>query len=176
MIIRINKTQLRRELFVPEVLVISGVFSLLYVFFSSLIMNHQLITETLRGDYSFNYKVTILLSLARGVGMMYSLPELLLLLTIGLLMGMNLVLITKSLKEKKQNGDWSLGIGLLGAVATTGCASCGITLFSLAGPTLSLSFLPFQSFLLQLISMGLLALSLIHTLNRRGNSCVIVAR
>lgn len=110
---------------------------------------------------------------------MYTLPELLIILLLGFLMGVNLVLIVHSLHvTKKQRGEkksaLSFGLGVAGLLATTGCASCGVTLLSFIGPSVTAGLLPFHGFFyLQLMSVGLLILSLIHTLNRRNQSCII---
>ncbi len=175
MIIRIQTAALRQELISPQIL-LSGIgMGITYLFTSSLLLNMALITETMSGLYTVSQKSAILLGLTQGILTLYSPLELSLMLLLGFLMGVNLSLILKSLQEKrKQTGDWSIGVGFLGLIATTGCASCGITLFSLAGPTISLGLLPFQGILLQGISAVLLLFSLIHTLNRRSKACIIL--
>jgi hypothetical protein len=173
MTIRIHKEHLKQELFSPEVISISLIFALLYLFITTLLLNIKLLGDTVMGNYTLQEKGTIFFSLLQGVTTLYTLPELLLLLLLGLLMGANFVLLGKTYRErKKRTGDVSLGLGVLAVVATTGCASCGLTLFSLIGPGISLSLLPFQG-IAQGLSLILLTASLIHTVNRRRNGCII---
>jgi hypothetical protein len=177
MSIRIHKEHLKQELLKPSVIIGGSVLAAVYILFSTLIINYKLITETVSGSYSFSHKITLILSLFLGITSLFPLFELLIILFMGFLMGVNVVLLVTSLRErKKQKGDWTFGLGFAGMLATTGCAGCGITLLSFLGPTVSLSMLPFQGIVLQGTSMLLLIVSLIHTLNRRVKNCVITTR
>jgi hypothetical protein len=174
--IRIHKEHLKQELVSPVVLLGGVSLALVYLTASTLLMNYKLLAQTFSGNYPIAEKVALVLTLLSGIRTLYSPFELILISFMGFLMGINLVLLTKSLKERKKTGDWSFGLGILGTVATTGCASCGITLLSFLGPSVSLSLLPFQGISLQVISMILLIISLVHTLNRRVKNCIITSR
>jgi hypothetical protein len=171
--IRIHKDYVKQELTSPTVLIGGVSLSILYLVISTLIINVKLISETLTGNYPVVDKLTLILTLITGITTLYSPIELIIISLMGFLMGINIVLLIKSLHERKKTGDWSFGLGMLGTVATTGCASCGITLLSFLGPSVSLSLLPFQGIFLQMVSMVLLILSLIHTLNRRVKNCIV---
>lgn len=118
-----------------------------------------------------------------GITMLYKPLELVIILVMGFLMGINIMLLLdsltlvakKSATSKKQKGNVSLGLGVIGMLVTTGCASCGITLVSFLGPTLSLSLIPFQGVLIQGISLILLVISLVHILNRRNQNCIVTS-
>lgn len=175
--ILIHKEYLKQELLSPSVLLISAAIAVLYVFLSTLMLNFRLLAETFSGAYELPYKVAIVTSLLKGVLTLYNPFELTLILLLGFLMGINTVLIAKSLRDQRlRRGSWSFGLGFLGMMATTGCASCGITLLSVIGPSVSLSLLPFQGIALQCASLGLLSFSIIHTLNRRAKGCIITER
>lgn len=182
MTIRIHTSHLKQELLNPSVLIGGVLIALLYLIFSTLIINYHLIIEVITGAYSLQSKLSIILGLTKGVKLLYNPFELSIVLLLGFLMGINFILIFKSLKDaskvkrnrKEQKGAWSLGLGMLGFLATSGCASCGITLLSVLGPTVSLSLLPFQALALQFMSLVMLLVSLVYTINRRNTACVIV--
>ncbi len=175
MTIRIHKNYLKQELLTPSVLITGVVTAMVYILFSTLMMNSKLIMETLSGSYPFTSKVSIIIELIKGVRLLYNPMELSLLFVLGFLMGINLILIVKSLQDRRRKmGSWSLGLGMAGVIATTGCASCGITLLSVAGPTVSAGLLPFQGIGIQIVCFVLLLVSLVHTMNRRNSACVIV--
>jgi hypothetical protein len=174
--IRIHKERLKEELIQPAVLIGGLTVAAVYVAFSTLIINYKLILETSTGQYPTSHKLSLILSLFTGAATLFSPFELMVIFFMGFLMGVNLILLIKSLQEKKRTGDWSFGLGIAGTLATTGCASCGITLLSFLGPSVSLSLLPFQGIVLQGVSLVLLVLSLVHTLNRRVKNCIITTR
>ena len=175
--ILIHKEYLKQELLTLPVLVSSLGIALLYFYLSTLTLNFRLVTETISGHYPLNHKAAVLIALLQGAPALYTPFELFFILLLGFLMGVNTVLIVRSLREgKEKNGAWSFSLGFLGMLATTGCASCGITLLSIVGPSVSLSLLPFQGVALQFVSLGLLTISLIHTLNRRAQGCIITQR
>lgn len=175
MIIRVHTSHLKQELLNPPVLIGGSTLAVLYILFSTLILNSRFISETVSGNFPFSEKALLILALLEGVTTIYSPFELVVIILMGFLMGVNVVLLIKSIREKNgQKGSMPLGIGFLGMVATTGCASCGITLLSFLGPSLSLGLLPFQGLALQSISLILLSVSLIYTLNRRSKACLII--
>ena len=179
MMIRIHKSHLKQELLTPSVFVGGISISVIYFFLSSLMLNNRFIWETITGVYPIKQKLNLLLALLAGAETMYAIPELLLILTLGFLMGINLVLILKSVHETRvknigKKGNLSFGLGVAGLVATTGCASCSVTFLSFIGPSVTAGLLPFHGFFyLQLTSMVLLLISLLYTLNRRNQSCII---
>lgn len=175
--ILIHKEYLKQELFTLPVLFASVSIAVVYLFLSTLLLNYRLLAETFSGNYEFGYKTGMAFSLLKGVFILYTPFELTLILLLGFLMGINTVLIIKSLCEQRlRTGSWSFGLGFLGVLVTTGCASCGITFLSVVGPSVSLSLLPFQGISLQFVSLGLLCFSLVHTLNRRARGCIIAKR
>lgn len=173
MTIRIHKNLVKQELLSPVMLGSSLMIAVLYLFSTALLLNARLVGETLTGTYTLSYKLGILTALLLGVRTMYTPLEMMVMLLLGVLTGMNLVLVIRSLREQQRRGMASFGLGMFGVVASTGCASCGLTLFSVAAPTISLSVAPFQGPLLQLTSFVLLTASLIHTVNRRAAVCTL---
>jgi hypothetical protein len=174
MTVRIQKALIKEELLAARTLGWSILIALLYLFLSTLLLNSRLVLDTISGSYPLSYKLSILSSLLMGVTTLYTPVELVVMLLLGFLTGINLVLVGRSLRaQKRQNGVASLGLGMIGVVASTGCASCGLTLFSFAAPTVSLSLAPFQGPLMQIVSFVLLSTSLLHTLNRRAAVCTI---
>ena len=168
--IRIHKEHLRQELLSPMVIIGSVITAVMYLGVSTLILNNRLVIETLTGSYPITHKLAVFRALLQGTTTLYSPFESGLLSLLGLLFGINLILIMKSLR---QQGNWSFGLGTVGALAATGCASCGITALSFLGPSVSAGLLPFSGLPLQLLSLSLLLFSLFYNLSRKTRFCRI---
>ena len=142
--------------------VIGGIAAFTYIFISFYLINYQLILGTITGDYSITYKLTLLSSLATGSIQILPAYEVALIGITAVLVGINAAFITKLLKRIRDQGSLRLttgGTSLL-AVAGAGCPSCGISVLSVLG--ISTSYLPIRGAALQLITIGLLGVSLVY--------------
>lgn len=169
--IRLHKATITEEILSPKVLLLSSIIAILYLVFSLYFINFRLVVETIiRQGFSSDTFVLLGLLLT-GVTTLFRPYELVVMIVIGFLMGMNLRLIYNMFRQ--EGGKISFGLGFATAVASTGCPSCGLTVLSFLGPSVSASLLPFNGLPLQLLSISLLLFSLIYNLNRKTSFCRI---
>lgn len=147
-------------------LLIALCLALTYILVSVYIANYSLIISTALGDHPFAYKQTVLLSLLTGSWGMFRPIETILLIVIALLMGINMALMGKTLRDMKSKKGVRLSFGgsSMLAVVSVGCPGCGISLLSVAG--VSSSFLPFQGVPMQVASIILMVGSLVYILRK----------
>ena len=141
--------------------------SFIYFTLSTLILNYRLIFQTLVGDYSLTYKLTLTFNLLEGSFTAFSKIDFILLILTSILVGLNILLIAKTIiKIGAQKGKLSISVGgsaILGIVVA-GCSSCGFSALSLLGIAGALSFIPFGAIGLHLLAIFLLLISLIYSL------------
>lgn len=145
----------------PRFLAPMIVFSSVYLIFVTLLMNTNLVRNTISGSYGFDYKIKILLSLIQGMWTAMSGTGFFLLLATALLTGANLSLLTLKIKSLKKHGNLRLvagGSSLLG-LAGSGCAACGLPILALLGLGGSVAFLPLRGMELSYLSVLLLVIS-----------------
>lgn len=144
-----------------------SLISFLYFALSTLILNYHLVFQTLTGNYPLTYKYTLILSLLEGALTAFSKTDLVLLIFTSVLVGLNVLLIAKTIiKLESQKKRLSLSVGgsaVLGLVVT-GCSSCGFSVLSLLGLSASLTFIPFGGIGLHLVAIFLLIVSLTYSL------------
>ncbi len=166
---------LKREFsFLSIVLLIS--IALLYITAALFILNYRFIVQTVEGDFPLLYKFQILFGLITGVSRVFLPLEFLLFIITSLLIGINITLLGKAIRELKKQNSLKLSFGgVVLPMMGVGCPSCGITLLSFLGPSTSIVLLPFQTILLQLAGIVLLALSFFSILkNFTPSHCVIL--
>ena len=149
--------------------------ALMYIMISLYFVNYRLILQTLFDTYPLTYKASLLSSLATGTWQMLPWYESILISITAILVGTNIILITKLLKKIKNQGKLKLSTGgaSLLAIAGAGCPSCGISVLSVLG--ISSSAFPIRGVTLQLITIGLLLISLIYNLKklRQSQFCLL---
>lgn len=155
-----------RIVFSVKMIVVSLLTSVIYGSSAILLLNYQLVTRTLLGNYSFGYKSTILQTLIVGSFQILPPLESLLLISTSLLVGINFVLAIKTIYLLEHKGKVRLSLGGASVVGliTTGCSSCGFSLLSLLGLSASLSFLPFHGLELHIGAIILLLCSSLYML------------
>lgn len=164
---------------------LSGFFSILiissiYVIFSFYLLNYRFAFEVITNHFPFLTKISLITSLIGGIFTSISPLDLLLLFITSLLVGINIYLGIKTINLLENNGKVKVSIGgsaVIGLV-TTGCASCGFSLFSILGLSATFSFLPFHGLELHITAIILLIVSVIYMLNQLHKSkyCLTVAR
>ena len=141
--------------------------SFIYFLLSTLILNYRLVFQTLVGDYSLTYKLTLTSNLLEGSWTAFSKIDFVLLIVTSILVGLNILLITKTIiKLESQKDRLSISVGgsaILGIVVA-GCSSCGFSVLSLLGLSASLSFIPFGGMGLHLLAVILLLSSFSYAL------------
>lgn len=144
------------------------VITISYLALTLFALNYRFITETVSGSFPLATKLTILLSLAEGLFTAFSPLDTWITILSALLVGINIVLIGKTIYTLEHTGKVRLSVGgatLLSLVAT-GCSSCGFSLLSILGLGSSLSFLPLHGLGLHLLSVGLLLFSTYYMLKK----------
>lgn len=155
-----------------KVILLSLTFAILYLLFAIYMMNYPLVFATLLGNFTLQYKFTVLLFLLLGATSAMDWNSLLMTTFIGLLTGLNLALILPQIHSLKtvQGRTLFFTSGSLLGVAGGGCAACGLSLFSLLGIGGSLFYLPFHGVELTFISLGLLLFSLFYNYDKIKNT------
>ncbi|HLD01365.1 MAG TPA: hypothetical protein VJC10_00655 [Patescibacteria group bacterium] len=129
------------------------------------LLNKDLIIYELLSTTPLSTKLGVFFSLITGIGAMFSGIETILFSITVLLLSGNLVLFFSLLKRLRSLGTTSFTVGssFIGFVVT-GCASCQLTILSLATPLFSSTLVPLLGVRLQILSLILLVGSLLYNL------------
>lgn len=165
---------LLRPLINRNVIILSLVIAAGYILLQIYILNGRLIGDTITGSFTLSYKITLLRQLLEGYFGMFPFAQTVLTLISALLIGMNSTLLIALMQRVKSNGSRQLSFGGMGiiALAGSGCPSCGMTLFSLLGPSYGVLGVFFHSLYIQLSVLGILSASIIYSLVRLKESLV----
>ncbi len=133
--------------------------------------NFRLIAVVFSSDASLVEKLAVPVSLLGSISTNFTLLSAFSTVSIAVLFGINIALLAYFLNNRiadvRQSGAATGFLGLVSAVAGTGCAACGSFLlvsgFSLIGATSLLSFLPLGGGEFGLLAIGLLSLSIYLT-------------
>lgn len=148
----------------------------IYIFVTIFLLNYRFVSATLTNASPVSEKLTVFFSLLGGLFTAFSLQDSLITLLSAVFVGINVVLIAKTVYALEHNGKIKLSIGgatLLGLIST-GCSSCGFSLLSIVGLSTSLSFLPFHGMELHVLSLGLLIFSAYYMLKKLRDSLYCV--
>jgi len=153
-----------KSLLSPRFFSITLFVAVSYIVFTVYITNFRIINQTIIGDYPFSYKSTLLFSLLQGFTTMFLPMDLLLVLAISLLIGINTFLLLKSLQiQKVTKSHVSFGgFAILGSTLFHGC--CATPLLSVLIPSIGLSFLSFHGTSVRIVTLFVLAGSLLYSL------------
>lgn len=167
-----------QELFNVKSIFIIIAAGLIYVAIPLYLLNYRLLLDVELGSYPIFYKFNILLLLLEGLTSAISPFDATLLVTAGILFGINLALLFKTAKRLMVKGSpikLVVGGGSILGFISTGCASCGFSVFSVFGLGTGLSFLPLGGRWLYLLSILSLSFSSIYMLKRLADdvSCKI---
>ena len=141
--------------------------SFIYFTLSTLILNYRLIFQTLVGDYSLTYKLTLTFNLLEGAFTAFSKIDFVLLIVTSVLVGLNILLIAKTimkLEAQKNKLSFSVGGSAILGIVVAGCSSCGFSVLSLLGLSASLTFIPFAAVGFHILAIFLLLISLVYSL------------
>ncbi len=165
----------KKELFNVYSAAIILSISFIYFSFSVLLLNYRLVGSSIFGNNSINYKFNLLFQLLIGSYSAFSFWDFFLLTVTSLLIGVNILMIYKTLKSLKTDGTkLSLTVGgstVLG-ILVAGCSSCGFSVLSLLGLTGVLFFIPFKGGGLHLIVIALLIFSFLYSIKTYHNKIV----
>lgn len=132
-----------------------------YIVLAAFLLNIRLVLTTLDGTFPLRYKLSLLSDLATGIFTAIGPLDSTLLVINGLLIGVNFLLIIKTLRTLEGMGKVKLSIGgtALISLVSAGCGACGFTILSLLGVSASLSFLPFHGLEIHILSLIILLFS-----------------
>lgn len=138
----------------------AAVISALYIFLVIYLMNFKLVVETLTGNFSLNYKATLLISLLGGMWTAMTGFGLATLITTAILTGINLTLVLGRFSFLYSSGNLHLSLGgsFLGFIGS-GCATCGLPILSLLGLSGSLIYFPLRGAEVSVLAIILLGIS-----------------
>ncbi len=148
-----------------------------YLAFVTLLMNRELVSETLNGSFSMTYKMRIVVSLLEGMWTSMSGWGLFLLITTSLLTGVNMSLLLRRLQAVKgfRRIDMATTGGSLLGVIGSGCATCGLPILPLVGLTGLVAYLPLRGLEFSYLSIGILMLSTYFLIRNQNQQCAIPA-
>lgn len=149
-------------------------FSLSYISLSMVLINYKSYWSFIISDYDLPGKIKILLLIFLGSFQAVAFKDLALLTLTSLLFGLNVELVLRKVKFLATIGNLhvTFGTGILTLVAT-GCASCGLSLASIAGLSAVLAALPFGGAELYVVSILILISSLFYNLHTLVKVCKI---
>lgn len=160
-------------------IILAGGF--LYSVLAVLLLNYRLVWSTLSGSFPLDYKTRLLSQLYLGARVALSNADFILLIIISLLVGMNIAFLISGIRKIKEAGRSMRviagGSGILGIVST-GCTTCGLSMLSILGLGTGVSFLPWGSSSLYLLSIGALSFSILYIVRQmdRARYCEIVKK
>ncbi len=164
------KTKITRNNFIVKSLLFSLLFSLLAV----TVINYKSYISFAGADYPILSMLYILFLIFIGSFASLSRIDMVLLFITAVLFGVNIELVASKiafLRNEKTLG-FTFGAGFI-SLAATGCASCGLSLVSVAGLAGVIALLPFHGAELYLLSIGILLVSLFYNLQTLARVCKI---
>ncbi len=159
---------LYKEFLSPLLLIGTICIALLYLTLSVFLLNMRLFGFLFLTHTSFATFFSLFLSLLAGLSTSMSSLDFILSITSALLVGLNGMLIFRTLYFLEHSGKVRLSIGgatVFGIIAT-GCTSCGLSLLSILGLSTSLAFLPFHGLEIHVGSLMLLCISAFYMLSK----------
>lgn len=150
------------------------IIALLFILFALAVLNYKSYVSFLFADYPLFAKLHILFLITIGSFSAVSFQDVLFLFITAVLFGMNIELVLRKIKIMKTAGSLRLTVGAgIVSLAATGCASCGLSLASLAGLTGVVVLLPFGGLELYVFSVFLLTGLLFYNLHALVKACKI---
>lgn len=158
----------------PKFFLRSIVWAFLFVLFALLLLNFKSYASFLGADYSLLSRLNILFLITIGSFSAITFLDALFLFLTAFLFGVNTELVIEKIRILKKSGSLKLtfGAGIV-SLAATGCASCGLSLASIAGLTGVIVLLPFGGLELYLLSVALLIALLFYNLHMYIKACKI---
>lgn len=163
-----------RQTLTSRFILFSGLFSALFLSLSMILINILNFISIGSAPYELLVKVRIMTLLFFGSFQSVSGLDLLLLLAVSMLFGLNLGIVIKKYRFMRSQGNLQLTIGTgLISLGAAGCASCGLSVMSLVGLGAALTILPFGGLELYAVAIAILFASLLYNLNSLYQACKI---
>lgn len=170
MILHQFKTEVTTDYFVAK----SFLLALLFVAITTALVNIQNFWEFSTASYAIGAKIKIISLLFIGGFQTISTLDLILVGIVGILFGMNTMLIIRKVRFIRKQGSIKLtaGAGFI-SIATAGCASCGLSVISLFGLGGVIAVLPFGGTELYFVAIAVLLYSLRYNLKAIYKACAV---
>ena len=162
---------IKKELVSLKLILGTSIIALLYLSISVFLLNAQLFQSLIQTHTSLMEISIIFFALFGGLGTSLSTTDFVLSILSAIFVGINLMLLFRTLSVIEHKGKMHLSIGgaTFISLVATGCASCGLSVISVLGLSASLSFFPFHGLLLHIGSLGLLLFSTWYMLRQLHN-------
>ena len=163
---------IQKELFTFWSLLWTSLTAVVYISLTIFLLNSRLVVATIQQPFPLQDKVTIIFSLFAGIFTAFSPLDSMFVIVGAVLVGLNVVLIAKTIYQLEHAGRVRLSVGgaTIVSLIAVGCSSCGFSILSLIGLGTSFSFLPFHGIGLHLLAIGLLTFSLWYMLKKLRDS------
>src|SRR5438270_10621041 len=118
----------QKEIFNQRLFFIAIPLALLYALCTLYLFNYRLLSQTILGNYSLQYKFSLFVALLPGFQTLFSPFDLFLLIITSLLVGINFMIAFSSIRRIKQQGNVTLSVGGASVIglAAAGCSTCGL--------------------------------------------------
>ena len=149
-----------------RLLFVAAGVALAYIITSLYAVNRVITIGTITGNYSLDYKTTLLKSILVGSWSLYTPSEAILIVIVAILLGINIAIMIKIFRTLQSNKGLKVSFGgsSVLAIVSAGCPACGISLLSLVG--ISIPLLSLQGVPLQILAVVLLIGSIIYSLRK----------
>ncbi len=165
---------LKQELVNLKSIITISLLALLFVSISIVIINLQSLLSLLSNSYPLLSKVNIFFIIFIGSFSATSALDIVLVVIMGILFGVNMTLLVNKFSALKRRGNLRImfGTGII-SVFAAGCASCGLSFASLIGILAVLTILPFGGIELYFVAILVLLASIYYNLKQIIKVCKI---
>lgn len=172
--LRLLITVLKQEILSTKSFLLVIILSSLFIFTSFIIINLQSLVSVAQSGYPFFSIMKIMGIIIFGSFYAISTLDIVLVIIMGLLFGLNLTLLINKFNALKRRGNLRIafGTGII-SIFAAGCASCGLSFASLIGITAALSLLPFGGIELYFLAIAILLISIYFNLKQIIKVCAI---
>lgn len=172
--LRLVQIVLKTELLNLKSILLVTLLSFLFLFLSFVIINYKSYTSFIFNGYDILTKLNIIYLIFIGTFTATSKIDIVLVLIMSALFGVNMTLVINKFSALKRRGNLRImfGTGII-SVFAAGCASCGLSFASLIGISAVLAILPFGGIELYFLAILILTISLYFNLKQIIKVCNI---
>lgn len=165
---------IKKEILNIKSLALVASLAVFFITLSIIIINISSFTSFIFNDYPLITKINVLLLIFIGSFSAVSMLDIVLVIIMGILFGVNMTLLINKFSALKRRGNLRImfGTGII-SVFAAGCASCGLSFASLIGISAALAILPFGGAELYFIAIGILLISIYYNLKQIIKVCNI---
>lgn len=137
----------------------------LYLIVSNIINEYAIYSNIFSHNFSFLLKMKIAVLMFMKSLTMFGPINMIVLLSIALLVGINCMLVLRKLAfvRSQKNIQWTFGTGIV-TLASTSCPGCGFSLLSLTGLTSAIPGIPLHGTLFSFLILVILSITALYNL------------